>query len=159
TLTDPPSQNRERAPGHRLARGVLSALGNLGFEALGEFPAPKGRRMDLCAIGPKGEIWCVEVKSSRADFQADGKWPLYLPWCERLFFAVPQSFPASLIPAEQGLIVADDWDAEILRLPAERPMAASRRRSMTLSFARLAAHRLASAGDWRSADVATPFLA
>ncbi|MEM6946198.1 MAG: hypothetical protein AAF565_20830, partial [Pseudomonadota bacterium] len=46
TLTDPPSQNRERAPGHRLARGVLSALGNLGFEALGEFPAPKGRRMD-----------------------------------------------------------------------------------------------------------------
>ncbi|MEM6678465.1 MAG: MmcB family DNA repair protein [Pseudomonadota bacterium] len=129
-------------PGQRLARGVLAALEDLGFAALPEFPAPKGRRMDLCALGPGGEVWCVEVKSSRADFQSDAKWDRYLPFCERFFFAVPESFPDALLPAEHGLIRADYWGAEVLRLPPLRPMAQARRRALTLTFARLAARRL-----------------
>ncbi|MEM9763138.1 MAG: MmcB family DNA repair protein [Pseudomonadota bacterium] len=133
------------APGHRLARGVLAALHGLGYEALAEFPAPKGRRMDLCALGPRGEVWCVEVKSSRADYQSDTKWEHYLPWCDRFFFAVPASFPDAILPAAHGLIRADDWGAEIIRRAPERPLAPARRRALTLAFARLAAQRFANA--------------
>ncbi|MEM7497525.1 MAG: MmcB family DNA repair protein [Pseudomonadota bacterium] len=144
------------APGHRLARGVLSALNGLGFEALAEFPAPKGRRMDLCALGPKGELWCVEVKSSRADFQSDAKWELYLPWCDRFFFAVPASFPEAVLPGEHGLIRADHWGAEVIRMAPERPLAPARRRALTFAFARLAAQRLTlQAGLAGSADEAS----
>ncbi|MEM6972398.1 MAG: MmcB family DNA repair protein [Pseudomonadota bacterium] len=134
-------------PGVLIARGVARALDDLGFSALPEFPTPEGRRMDLCALGPKGEIWCVEVKSSRADFTSDAKWHDYLPWCERFFFAVPESFPADMLPKDHGLILADAWGGEVLRLPTARPMAAARRKAMTLSFARLAARRLALVTD------------
>ncbi|MEO1317368.1 MAG: MmcB family DNA repair protein [Pseudomonadota bacterium] len=143
--TATPDPGTAPAPGQRLARGVQAALQSLGFEALPEFPAPKGRRMDLCALGPRGEIWCVEVKSSRADFQSDAKWQLYLPWCDRFFFAVPASFPEEILPAGHGLIRADAWGAELIRMAPERPLAAARRRGLTLSFARLAARRLALA--------------
>ncbi|MEM9782330.1 MAG: MmcB family DNA repair protein [Pseudomonadota bacterium] len=129
-------------PGILIARGVARALDDLGFAALPEFPTPDGRRMDLCALGPKGEVWCVEVKSSRADFASDAKWQDYLPWCECFFFAVPDSFPRDLIPAEHGLILADAWCGEVVRHTARRPMAAARRKALTLSFARLAARRL-----------------
>ncbi|MEL6267485.1 MAG: MmcB family DNA repair protein [Pseudomonadota bacterium] len=129
-------------PGVVLAGGVARMLDAEGFAVLAEFPTPEGRRMDLCALGPRGEVWCIEVKSSRADFQADAKWERYLPWCERLFFAVPEGFPEALLPAEQGLIRADAWDAAVIRTPDVRAMAPARRRALTLSFARLAARRL-----------------
>jgi hypothetical protein len=77
-----------------------------GFASLTEFPTRDGLRMDVLALGPKGEIWCVEVKSSRADFMADQKWQGYLGWCDRFFFAVPESFPDEILPPEHGLIHA-----------------------------------------------------
>ena len=47
-----------------------------------------------------------------------------------------------VIPAETGLIVADSWGADILRHPEETPLHASRRKALTLAFARAAALRL-----------------
>ena len=132
-------------PGITLARGVCRMLGEMGFAALTEFPTRSGRRMDVCALGPKGEVWCVEVKSSRADFQSDSKWPDYLDWCDRLFFAVPEGFPEDLLPLEHGLIRADAWGAEIMREALDDPLPAARRKAVTLRYARLAAERLGRA--------------
>ena len=134
---------RAAQPGVALAAGVARHLADLGFASLAEFPTAEGQRMDLCALGPTGEIWCVEVKSSRADFMSDAKWHGYLGFCDRFFFAVPESFPAEILPATQGLIAADAWGAEILRMPEADPVPPARRRSLTLAFARLAAERLA----------------
>ena len=133
-------------PGIRLARGVCRMLLDEGFSVLTEFPVRTGRRLDVLALGPKGEFWCVEVKSSRADFQSDRKWPDYLDWCDRLYFAVPPGFPEDLLPIEHGLIRTDEWDAEILRHGAEARLAAARRKAVMLRFARLAADRLARGG-------------
>ena len=113
---------------------------------LTEFPTKSGRRMDICAIGQSGEIWCIEVKSSRADFQTDHKWQDYLDWCDRLYFAVPPEFPEELLPMEHGLIRTDEYDAEIIRQTRDDKLAAARRKAVTLRFARLAADRLMRPG-------------
>ncbi|MEM1278153.1 MAG: MmcB family DNA repair protein [Pseudomonadota bacterium] len=129
-------------PGTRLARGVCRDLVERGLMPLTEFPTKAGLRMDICALDPQGEIWCIEVKSSRADFQSDRKWPGYLEWCDRFFFAVPEGFPEELLPLEHGLIRADPYGAEILRPAPVTPLNAARRKAVTLRYARLAAQRL-----------------
>lgn len=133
----------EHIPGFVIARGVCRMLLDCGFSPLVEVPTHSGRRMDVCALGPAGEIWCVEVKSCRADFVSDGKWPDYLEWCDRFYFAVPDGFPDELLPCEQGLIRADGWGGEVLRHGAETRLPPARRKSVTLQFARLAADRIA----------------
>jgi hypothetical protein len=117
-------------------------LAERGFASLTEFPTRDGLRMDVLALGPKGDIWCVEVKSSRADFLGDRKWEGYLGWCDRFFFAVPESFPDELLPAGHGLIRADAYGGDILRWGAEEKVAAARRKAVTLAFARNAAQRV-----------------
>ena len=52
---------------------------------------PNGRRADLMAIGPKGELTIVEIKVSKADLLGDQKWTDYLEYCDRFFWAVPQA--------------------------------------------------------------------
>lgn len=131
------------APGILIARGVCRMLLDAGFSPLVEVPTRSGRRMDVCALGPAGEVWCVEVKSCRADFMADGKWPDYLGWCDRLYFAVPDGFPDELLPAEHGLIRADGWGGKVLRHAVEAKLPPARRKAVTLRFARLAADRIA----------------
>jgi len=132
-------------PGVLIARGVCRMLIDAGFSPLTEVPTRSGRRMDVCALGPSGEIWCVEVKSCRADFMSDGKWPDYLDWCDRLYFAAPEGFPDELLPSEHGLIRADGWGGEVLRHGLEARLAPARRTAVTLGFARLAAGRVARA--------------
>ena len=127
-----------------------------GFSVLTEFPTRSGRRMDICALGHAGEIWCVEVKSSRADFQADHKWHDYLDWCDRLFFAVPPGFPEELLPLEHGLIRTDEYDAEIIRQSPDEKLVAARRKAVTLRFARLAADRLARSALAISSETSMP---
>ncbi len=109
-------------------------------------PTP-GLRVDVMALGPKGEIWVVECKSSRADFQCDAKWQGYLDWCDRYFWAVDGSFPAELLPAETGLILADAYDAEIVRMGPETKLPSARRKVLTQKFARHAALRWQAARD------------
>jgi len=102
----------------------------------------RGKRVDVMALGPKGEIWVIECKSSRVDFTSDSKWGGYLEWGDRYFWAVDQAFPTDLLPEGTGLIIADAYDAEILRFGPETKLAPARRKVLTQKFARTAAQRL-----------------
>ncbi len=128
-------------PGQILARGVCRHLLSHDFVSLEELVPTPGLRVDVMALGPKDEIWIVECKSSRADFQTDRKWQGYLEWCDRYFWAVDADFPTDLLPSESGLIIADGYGAEILRMGPETKMAAARRKVMMRKFARHAALR------------------
>ncbi len=125
-----------------LARSICRGLGRLGYASLVEFPLANGRRADILALGRSGDLIIAEIKSSVADFRSDRKWGHYREFADRLYFAVPNDFPALLIPEECGLIVADAFDAAVLRHGALTPLAAARRRALTLRFARHAATRL-----------------
>jgi len=101
------------------------------------------------AIGPRGELTIVEIKVSRADLLGDQKWVDYLDYCDRFFWAVPQALAALLedprfMPGQAGLLVADRYDAAVIREPATRPLATARRKAETLRFARRAARRLSA---------------
>ena len=129
-------------PGARLARGVARALRQFDFVTVEELVPAPGLRVDVMALGPKGEIWVIECKSGLADFRADHKWQNYLEWCDRFFWAVDGDFPTGVLPADSGLIVADAYDAEILRMGPEARLAPARRKVMVHKFARQAAARL-----------------
>ena len=129
-------------PGQLLARGVARFLHGHGFVSVEEFVPARGLRVDVIGLGPKGEIWVVECKSSRADFQSDFKWQGYLEWCDRYFWAVDQDFPIDLLPDGTGLIIADSYDAEIIRMAPEDKVAPARRKVIVQKFATHAARRL-----------------
>ena len=117
-------------------------LASYGFSTVEELVPAKGLRVDVMALGPKGEIWIVECKSSRADFQSDQKWQGYLDWCDRFFWAVDTDFPNELLPDDTGLMIADAYGGEIMRMGEERKIAASRRKVIVQKFAMTAARRL-----------------
>lgn len=124
-------------------RGCARLLGLMNYAPITELTLATGRRADMVAIGPKGEIIIIEIKSSVADYQADSKWEDYLEFCDRFFFAVPAEFPASLLPENTGYIVADRFGAEILREGAPvQKLAPARRKALTQLFARVAARRV-----------------
>ena len=129
-------------PGQLLARGVSRHLRGHGFVSIEEFVPDRGLRVDVMGLGPKGEIWIIECKSSRADFQSDQKWQGYLEWCDRYFWAVDEVFPSELLPDETGLIIADSYDAEIIRMGPETKLAPARRKKLTHKIACHAARRL-----------------
>lgn len=126
-----------------IGRGVIRLLTDLGIAALPELPLTKGRRVDVIGLGRDGAIHVVEIKSSRADFMTDRKWPEYLEFSEHFYFAVAAGFPLDLLPGDEGLILADRFGAELVRPARHRPLTAARRKAVTLRFARLAAQRLA----------------
>jgi hypothetical protein len=134
-------------PGQVLARGVCRHLLSHDFVTVEELTPTPGLRVDVMALGPRGEIWVVECKSSRADFASDVKWQGYLDYCDRFFWAVDESFPTELLPEDTGLIIADGYDAEILRLGPETKLPGARRKSMMQRFARHAALRWHAARD------------
>ena len=143
-LAPPLSETR---PGQLLARGVCRHLRGHDFVTLEEFTPERGKRLDVMALGPKGELWVVECKSSRADFTSDGKWEGYLEWGDRYFWAVDEAFPTDLLPEGTGLIIADAYDAEILRMGPEVKLPPARRKAVTQRFARHAALRLQALRD------------
>jgi hypothetical protein len=134
-------------PGQLLARGVCRHLLGHDFVTVEEFVPAPGLRVDVLALGPRGELWVVECKSGRADFMSDHKWQGYLEFCDRFFWAVDEAFPTDLLPAGTGLIVADAYDAEILRMGPEVKLAPARRKVMVQRFARHAALRWHAARD------------
>ncbi len=134
-------------PGQILARGVCRHLLSHGFVTVEELVPAPGLRVDVMGLGPKGEVWIVECKSSRTDFLTDRKWHNYLEWADRFFWAVDADFPVELLPDETGLIIADGYDAEILRMGPEQGLAGARRKVMLTKFARHAALRLQSLRD------------
>ncbi len=127
----------------RVQRGVMRLLrGQYDFCCFAEVPLANNRRADVLGVGPKGEIWIVEIKSSLADFQADAKWPHYRDFCDRFFFAKPPELDPDIFPASAGLIVADAHDAAILRMAEHLPLPGARRRAMLLKLSRLGADRV-----------------
>lgn len=131
-----------------VARGVTRMLLRHDLVAMGEVPLDGGRRADLMAIDSRGAIVIVEIKVSRADLLGDGKWTDYLDHCDRFFWAVPSGFDvtpldsAAFVPDRTGIIVADRYDATILREAHSAPLAAAARKRSTLGFARRAGRRL-----------------
>src|SRR5690606_15722711 len=87
-----------------VTRGAARLLVSLGYAPLAEVTLPNGRRADLMAVGRKGQIFIVEVKSSLEDFRTDGKWREYGPYCDAFAFAVAPEFPRHVLPEEPGLI-------------------------------------------------------
>ncbi len=127
-----------------VTRGAWRLLDALGFAAASEVCLPNGRRADLMALGPKGQIAIVEVKSGVEDFRVDLKWPEYQPYCDLFYFAVAPEFPQEILPDEPGLIVADGFGGAVVREAVAEPLAGARRKALTLAFARLAAFRAAA---------------
>lgn len=126
----------------RLTRGVCRLFADEGLGPLTEFRLPNRRRVDVIGLDAGGDFSIVEVKISVADFRADLKWPDYLPYCDRFYFAVPAEFPADLVPDEYGLIVADAFGAVIRRVAPETRMSTTRRRRQQMRFALTASERL-----------------
>jgi hypothetical protein len=141
------ARNPEIDDAQALMRGAARLLWNLGYSAIPEFILPDGRRADLAAIGRKGEITIVEIKSGVADFKADNKWTDYAGYCDRFYFAVSQRFPHELISTATGLIIADGFGGAVIRDSAEMKLAPARRKALTLRFARVAADRFMRAGE------------
>jgi hypothetical protein len=135
----------------RVQRGVMRLLRDAhDFCCLTEVPLSNGRRADVLGIGPKGEIWIVEIKSSLVDFQVDGKWPHYKDFCDRFFFAKPPELDAAIFPESEGLIAADAHAAAILRMAGHAPLASARRKALLLKLTRLGADRVHNLIDPRS---------
>ena len=91
---------------------------------------------------PKGEIWVVECKPSRANYQSNSRWQGYLERCDRFFWAVDTEFPTDLLPIETGLNTVVVNDTEITRMGPESKLVLTRRRKMVQKLAVDAALRL-----------------
>jgi len=136
-----------------VTRGVLRLFARHDIFGVPEVPLPNGRRLDIMAVDARGAIVAVEIKCSRADLLGDGKWPDYFDYCDRYFWAVPAGFDLSLFesealwPARTGLIVADQYDAEIVRPAPSEPLPSARRKAEVQRLARRAARRLSQLAD------------
>src|SRR5277367_2683936 len=126
------------------ARGVSKLLIQEGYSPILEFTLPNGRRLDVAALGPGGEMLGVEIKVALADLRGDSKWPEYLEYCDLFYFAIPPDFPDEFVPTMPGLIVADRYGGAIVRPSPLAAIHASRRKAVSLRFARVAAERLAT---------------
>ncbi|HWA61435.1 MAG TPA: DNA repair putative endonuclease MmcB [Caulobacteraceae bacterium] len=124
-----------------VTRGAARLFVGLGYAPLLEVGLPNGRRADIMALGPRGQIAIAEVKSSLEDFRTDRKWTEYGPYCDAFFFAVAPEFPRQILPEEPGLIVADAFDGAVLREAPVTALAGARRKALTVAFGRLAALR------------------
>jgi hypothetical protein len=132
-----------------VARGVTRLFCRSDLFAICEVPLPNGRRADMMAIDGKGALTIVEIKVAKADLLGDSKWTDYLDYCDRFFWAVPPDLASicngeRFMPNEAGLIVADRYDAVLMREALHRPLAPARRKAELLRFARRAARRLSA---------------
>lgn len=125
-----------------VAQGVRRYLRSGGIASVCELVLANGRRADIAGVAPDGTIHIVEIKSSVQDFRADSKWPEYMEYCDRFYFAAPPDLDPAIFPSEPGFIVADAYGAEIVRPATARKMHPARRRTTLLAFARHAAHQL-----------------
>src|ERR1700748_3477742 len=89
-----------------VARGVSRLLLADGYSPILEFPLTNGRRLEVAAVGPGGEMLGVEIKVALADLKGDAKWPEYLDYCDLFYFAIPPDFPEEHVPHQTGLLVA-----------------------------------------------------
>jgi hypothetical protein len=138
----PPIDGRQSSHALAVQRGVGRLLRTRGFAVVSELPLATGRRADVVGLGPAGDIWIVEIKSSVEDFRVDQKWPDYRLSCDRLFFASHAAVPADIFPADAGFILADQFGAELMREAPEHRLPGATRKAMLVRFAQAAALRL-----------------
>ena len=134
-----------------VARGICRLFARNDIWCLAEMPLRpingSVRRADLMGVDAKGRIVIVEIKVSRADLLGDGKWPDYLAHCDRYYWGLPPQLDrtclndAAFLPHACGVIVADGYDAEIVRPAPALPLAAARRRVEVERLARAALRR------------------
>ncbi|WP_127145004.1 MmcB family DNA repair protein [Pelagibacterium montanilacus] len=127
----------------RTQRGVMRFLRSVhDMACFVEVPLVNGRRADVIALGAKGEIWIIEIKSSLADYRADSKWPAYKDFCDRFFFCKPPELDSAVFPSAEGLLVADGHFGDIIRPAPLDALPPARRKAMLLKLARLGADRV-----------------
>jgi len=144
-LSDLPNivDGRQSPTALRVQRGVMRLLrSRYDLCCFAEVTLTNGRRSDILGVGPKGQIWIVEIKSSLEDFRVDQKWPEYKEFCDQFYFAKPAELSADIFPQAEGLIVADGHGADILRTAIDDPLPAARRKAMLLKLTRLGADRI-----------------
>ena len=130
-----------------IARGAARLLARHDMRCIPELTLASGRRADLMALGSKGEIWIIEIKSSLEDFRADNKWPEYRDFSDRVYFAVAPDFPTDVLPSDAGLMVCDRYGGEMVRDAPVHELPPARRRALMMRFARVAAGRLMTISD------------
>ena len=130
-----------------VARGICRLFARNDIWCLPEMPLRNGRRADLMGIDANGQLISVEIKVARADLLGDAKWTDYLDYCDRFYWGLAPHLDRGCIeqpgflPERCGVIVADGYDAEILRPAATVPLAAARRKVETERLARAALRR------------------
>ena len=130
-----------------VARGIGRLFARNDIWCLPEMPLRNGRRADLMGIDARGQVIIVEIKVARADLLGDAKWTDYLDHCDRFYWGLAAHLDAvcmegeAFLPARCGLIVADAYDAEILRPAALVPLAPARRKVEVEALARASLRR------------------
>lgn len=130
-----------------VARGIMRLFARNDIWCISEMPLRNGRRADLMGIDGKGHIIIVEIKVARADLLGDGKWPDYLDFCDRFFWGLPPALDRGPLDTSDyrpdccGVIVADGYDAEIIRPAPLHPLNAARRKTEVERLARAAMRR------------------
>jgi len=140
--SNPLVDGRQSERAQQIQNGMMRYLYQRNMMALAEFPLVSGRRADLLAVDRKGMITIIEIKSSIEDFRVDNKWPEYKAHCDQFFFATHEQVPNNIFPQEEGLIIADNYGAELIRDAVEEKISAATRKALMLRFARLGANRL-----------------
>ncbi len=136
-----------------VARGIMRLFARNDIWCIPEMPLRGGRRADLMGVDPKGRVIIVEIKVSRADLLGDGKWPDYLEHCDRFYWGLAPGLDRTCLEGDDfkpeccGIIVADGYDAEILRPAPSHSLAASRRKVEVERLARTAMRRMQVASD------------
>jgi len=132
-----------------VARGIGRLFARNDIWCLSEMALRSGRRADLMGIDAKGHVIIVEIKVSRADLLGDSKWTDYFEHCDRFYWGLAPHLDRAcmespaFLPERCGLIVADGYDAEILRPAPLVPLAAARRKAEVERLARASLRRQA----------------
>lgn len=131
----------------QVARGIARLFARNDIWCLREMALPGGRRADMMGIDAKGLIVIVEIKVARGDLLGDSKWPDYLEYCDRFYWGVPPSLDRAPLEGEAfqpeacGVIVGDEYDAQIIRQAPLTPLAPARRKAQVERLARAALRR------------------
>ncbi len=142
-----------------VARGIIRLFARNDIWCVTEMPLRGGRRADLMGIDAKGQVVIVEIKVARGDLMSDSKWTDYLDHCDRFYWGLAPDLDRgalegeAFLPESCGVIVADAYDAEIIRPAPLAPLAAARRKVEVERLARTAMRRMSGLIDPNIADM------
>lgn len=146
-LPAPAESNLEQRTALSVARGICRLFARNDIWCLPEMPLRSNRRADLMGIDAKGRVIIVEIKVSKADLLGDGKWTDYLNHCDRFYWGLSHHLDracmetADFLPERCGLIIADGYDAELLRPAPDLGLNAARRKAEIERLARASLRR------------------